>query len=73
MGSLPGGASLRLEKAHFAALSVLPALLQKLVGEFFLIFRREIWWEIWREFSGIFSDPQNEGLKFSGKTSEHFS
>ena len=36
---------------------VLPALLQKLVGEFFLIFRREIWkiqWEIWREFSGDF-------------------
>ena len=55
---------------------VLPALLQKLVGEFFLIFRREIWkikWEIWRKFSGIFSDPQNKGSKISGKISEHFS
>ena len=55
---------------------VLPALLQKLVGDFFLIFRGEIWeiwWEIWREFSGIFSDPQNKGSKISGKISEHFS
>ena len=55
---------------------ILPALLQKLVGDFFLIFRREIWkiqWEIWREFSGIFSDPRNEGSKFSGKISEHLS
>ena len=54
----------------------LPALLQKLVGEFFLIFHREIWkflWEIWREFSGDFSDPQNKGSKISGKISEHFS
>ena len=36
----------------------------------FLIFRKEtwkIWREIWREFSGIFSDPQNKGSKISGK------
>ena len=40
---------------------------------FFLIFGREILREIWREFCGIFSDPQNKGSKISGKTSEHFS
>ena len=63
---------------EFAENFLLPALLQKLIGEFFLMFRREIWkikWEIWREFSGIFkiSDPQNKGSKISGKISEHFS
>ena len=47
--------------------------LQKLVGEFFSVFGREILREIRREFSGIFSDPQNKGSKFSGKISEHFS
>ena len=52
---------------------VLPALLQKLVGEISLIFCREIWWEIWREICGIFSDPQNKGSHMSVKTSEHFS
>ena len=30
---------------------ILPALLQKLFGEFF-DFCREIWWEIWRKFCG---------------------
>ena len=44
------------------------------VGEFFfLIFRREILWEIWREVSRILSDPPNKGSKHSGKISEHFS
>ena len=33
---------------------------------------REILWEIWLEFCGIFSDPQNKGSTFSGKISEHF-
>ena len=33
---------------------LLPALLQKLVGEFFGFFGREIWREIWWEFCGIF-------------------
>ena len=41
---------------------VLPARLQKLVGELSLLFAREIC----REFCGIFSDPQNQGLTFSG-------
>ena len=40
----------------------------KFGGNFAGFFRREIW----REFSGIFSDPQNRGSKKSGKTSEHF-
>ena len=35
----------------------LPARLQKLVGEFFLNFCREIVREIWPEFSGIFFRP----------------
>ena len=35
--------------------ALFPAPLQKLVGELFLIFCREIW----RGFCGIFSDPQN--------------
>ena len=52
---------------------VLPALLQKLVGEIFLIFRWKIWWEIWRGFCGIFSDPQKKGSKISGKIWGHFS
>ena len=54
-------------------LFILLALLQKLVGDFFLILGREIWREIWREFCGIFSDPRNKGSKISGKISEHFS
>ena len=33
----------------------------------------EIWRESWWEFCGIFSDPQNKGLKARGKTSEHSS
>ena len=52
---------------------VLSALLQNLVGEFFFILGREILREIWREFCGIFSDPQNEGSEMSGKISKHFS
>ena len=46
------------------------ALLQKLVGNFFLIFRREIreiWWEFWREFCGIFSDDRIKAQQFRGK------
>ena len=49
----------------------LPALLQKLVGDFFLIFRREIWkiqWEIWREFSGdFFLTHRTKAQKIRGK------
>ena len=48
---------------------VLPALLQKLVGELSLIFRTEIWREIWREFCWIFLDPQNKRSKISGNFS----
>ena len=44
-----------------------PALLQKLVCDYFSICCREIWWEIRREFCRIFSDPQNKGSKASGK------
>ena len=44
----------------------LPVLLHKLVGELFWIFCREILREIWRELSGIFSDPQNKGQTLSG-------
>ena len=52
--------------------NLLPALLQKLVGEFFfVIFRREIWkieWEIWREFSGdCFLTHRTKTQKFWGK------
>ena len=51
-------------------LIILPALPQKLVGDFFnLFFRREIW----REICGIFSDPQSKGSEFSGEIPEHFS
>ena len=39
---------------------------------FFLIFRREIWWEIWREFWGIFLTHRIKAQK-SWKISEHFS
>ena len=44
----------------------LPALLQKLVGDFLFIFTREIWRDIWRELCGFF-DPQKKGSKLSGK------
>ena len=44
---------------YYVFLAWLP--LQKLVGEFVLIFSREILREIWREFCGISSDPQNKG------------
>ena len=44
-----------------------PALLQQLVGDFFLIFGREILREIWREFCIYFLDPQNKGSKIRGK------
>ena len=36
-------------------------------GHFFLISGREILREIWRDFCGISSDPQNEGSQISGK------
>ena len=49
--------------------NVLPALMQKLVGEFILNFGREIWLGIWREFHRIFSDPPNKG---SNKFGENF-
>ena len=39
----------------------------------FFDFGEEIWWEIWREFCRIFSEPQNKGSKISGKISERFS
>ena len=48
---------------------VLPALLQKLVGEFVL----NLGWETWPDFCGIFLNPQNKGSKTSGQISEHFS
>ena len=56
-----------------SALDFLPAPLQKLVGDFFLILGREVLREIWWEFCGIFSDTQNKGWEISGKISEHFS
>ena len=37
-------------------------------SDFFLMFGKEISWEIWREFCGIFSDPPNKGSKVSGKS-----
>ena len=69
----PQPAAIRESQAQPAPVFVLLALLQKLVGEFFLIWGREIWREIWREFWGIFSDPRNKGSKISGKISERFS
>ena len=38
----------------FSGPNILPAPLQKLVGDFFQIFWREISWEIWRKYSGAF-------------------
>ena len=53
---------------------VLPALLQKLVGEFiFLIFRREIWQEIWWESCGVFWAHKIKAQKSPGKIWEHYS
>ena len=57
-----------------AAKGFLPALLQKLVGEFFL--RRGLWQSHFAGnlagFSAIFSDPQNKGSNILVKNSEHF-
>ena len=52
-------------------LKLLPALLQKLVGElfFYFSFRRDFWREILRDF---FSDQQNEGSTLSGNISGIF-
>ena len=50
-----------------------PALVQKLVGEFFFNFSQG---NLVGNLAGIlrdFSDPQNKGSKISGKFSEHFS
>ena len=41
--------------------------LQKLVGDFLKIFRREICREIWKEFCKILLDSQNKGSTISGK------
>ena len=60
----------------FSLPKVLPALLQKLVGEFFWFFAGKFGkfsGKFGGNFLGIFSDPQNKGSKFSGKISEHFS
>ena len=56
-------------KPHLILQTLLPALLQKLVGEFLKMFGREIW----RDFLRIFSDPQKKGSKDPGIISEHFS
>ena len=49
-----------------ASLDVLRALLQKLVGGFFVLY-------LGGNFGGNFSDPLNKGSKNSGTISEHFS
>ena len=46
---------------------VLPALLQKLVGEIFWIFGREIWREVWREICGFFLTHKIKAQLFRGK------
>ena len=54
----------------FRSWLVLPALLQKLVGEFFWFFAGKFGkfnGKFGGNFPGIFSDPQNKGSKFSGK------
>ena len=45
---------------------VLPALVQKLVGEFFWVFVREIWREVWREVCGMFLTCKIKARKFRG-------
>ena len=50
---------------RWASQLLLPALLQKLVGEFFFF--------LGGNFGGNLSDPQNKGSKKSGEISEHFS
>ena len=35
-------------------------------------FRTETCWDFWREFCGIFLDPQDKGSKISGQISENF-
>ena len=55
---------------------VLPALLQKLGGEFFFDFSQGNLGNLVGNLAGIlwdFSNPQNKGSKISGKISEHFS
>ena len=49
-----------------------PARLQKLVGEIFSIFCREILQDILQELGGIFSNPQNKGSKHSEKNGAFF-
>ena len=58
-----------------AELLILPALLQKLVGEFFDFSQGNLENLVGNleGICGIFSDPQNKGSKISGKISEHFS
>ena len=46
---------------------VLPALPAEARRWFFFFFGREILREIWRDFCGIFSDPQNKGLENFGE------
>ena len=56
--------------------NLLPAPLQKLVGDFFGFFAGKFGkfsGKFGGTFAGIFSDPQNKGSKISGKISEHFS
>ena len=52
--------------------SILPALLQKLVGDFKII-RREFGGKFGGNSAGFFSDPQSRVSKISGTISEHFS
>ena len=66
------GEGVNLRKSAVFCDNLLPALPEKLVGEFLNIFGREIWWEIRRECRRIFPDAQNKGSKISGKFSEHF-
>ena len=56
---------------------IFPALLQKLVGDFFFDFSQgnleNLVGNLEGIFRGFFSDPQNKGSNISGKISEHFS
>ena len=53
--------------ASFLIAIVLPALLQKLVGGFFLILRREIMREILAGILRDFSDPQKKAQNLRGE------
>ena len=56
--------------------NLLPALLQKLVGEFFKNFLQgnleNLVGNLEGIFGGFFSEPQNKGSTISGRISEHF-